>query len=55
MQFGVLGAGSYGTAIAIALARRGSKTHLWGRDPDALAAICTRDVGGAQRGLARNL
>tara|TARA_R110000787_G_scaffold6770_16_gene23543 strand:+ start:8066 stop:9061 length:996 start_codon:yes stop_codon:yes gene_type:complete len=39
MQFGVLGAGSYGTAIAIALARRGSKTHLWGRDPDALAAM----------------
>ncbi len=29
----VLGAGSYGTALAICLARNGHKTLLWGRDP----------------------
>ncbi len=28
----VLGAGSYGTALAICLARNGHKTLLWGRD-----------------------
>lgn len=30
----VLGAGSYGTALAICLARNGHKTLLWGRDTD---------------------
>ncbi len=29
----VLGAGSYGTALAICLARNGHQTLLWGRDP----------------------
>jgi glycerol-3-phosphate dehydrogenase (NAD(P)+) len=33
----VLGAGSYGTALAIQLARRGTPVWLWGRDRDALA------------------
>ena len=28
----VLGAGSYGTALAICLARNGHRTLLWGRD-----------------------
>jgi len=28
----VLGAGSYGTALAICLARNGHQTLLWGRD-----------------------
>jgi glycerol-3-phosphate dehydrogenase (NAD(P)+) len=28
----VLGAGSYGTALAIQLARLGNDTRLWGRD-----------------------
>lgn len=35
----VLGAGSFGTALAIQLARRGSDTLLWGRDADKLAAM----------------
>jgi glycerol-3-phosphate dehydrogenase (NAD(P)+) len=35
----VLGAGSYGTALAIQLARRGTPVWLWGRDRDALAAM----------------
>ena len=30
----VLGAGSYGTALAICLARNGHETLLWGRDSD---------------------
>jgi glycerol-3-phosphate dehydrogenase (NAD(P)+) len=35
----VLGAGSWGTALAIQLARSGHPTRLWGRDPAALAAM----------------
>lgn len=36
---GVLGAGSFGTALAIQLARRGSPTLLWGRDSAKLDAM----------------
>jgi glycerol-3-phosphate dehydrogenase (NAD(P)+) len=32
----VIGAGSWGTALAIQLAREGHRTHLWGRDPAQL-------------------
>ncbi|RTE86503.1 MULTISPECIES: NAD(P)H-dependent glycerol-3-phosphate dehydrogenase [Gammaproteobacteria] len=32
----VLGAGSYGTALAICVARKGVRTLLWGRDPKAI-------------------
>lgn len=35
----VIGAGSFGTALAIQLARRGSPTLLWGRDADKLMAM----------------
>src|SRR3546814_20766810 len=35
----VIGAGSFGTALAIQLARRGSPTLLWGRDADKLASM----------------
>lgn len=35
----VLGAGSWGTALAIQCARAGRATRLWGRDPAALAAM----------------
>lgn len=35
----VLGAGSFGTALAIHLARRGSPTLLWGRDAARMAAM----------------
>lgn len=36
---GVIGAGSYGTAMAIQLARRGAVTRLWGRNADELAEM----------------
>jgi glycerol-3-phosphate dehydrogenase (NAD(P)+) len=36
---GVLGAGSYGTAMAIQLARRGTPTRLWGRNLEELEAM----------------
>lgn len=36
---GVLGAGAWGTALAIALAHNGQRVLLWGHDPAALAAI----------------
>jgi glycerol-3-phosphate dehydrogenase (NAD(P)+) len=35
----VLGAGSYGTALAICLARNGHKTLLWGRDENHVAVM----------------
>ena len=35
----VLGAGSWGTALAVLLARNGHRTLLWGRDEAGLAAI----------------
>src|SRR5580698_4439533 len=35
----VIGAGSWGTALAIQLAREGHLTHLWGRDPGQLDAM----------------
>jgi glycerol-3-phosphate dehydrogenase (NAD(P)+) len=35
----VLGAGSWGTALAIHLARQGRRVLLWGRDPAAMAAM----------------
>ncbi|MEM6638469.1 MAG: NAD(P)H-dependent glycerol-3-phosphate dehydrogenase [Pseudomonadota bacterium] len=37
----VLGAGSWGTALAVQLARVGRPVILWGRDTDALAAMAT--------------
>ncbi len=36
---GVLGAGSFGTALAIQLARRGAPTVLWGRDVERAEAM----------------
>lgn len=35
----VLGAGSYGTALAIALARNGYHTYLWGHNPQKMAVM----------------
>ncbi|WP_414830885.1 NAD(P)H-dependent glycerol-3-phosphate dehydrogenase [Alteromonas sp. H39] len=35
----VLGAGSYGTALAFCLARNNVPTLLWGRDPDHVASL----------------
>lgn len=35
----VLGAGSYGTALAMCLARNGVDTHLWGRNPTMLKTM----------------
>jgi glycerol-3-phosphate dehydrogenase len=35
----VLGAGSWGTALAVHLARTGHPTVLWGRDPAQMAAL----------------
>ena len=35
----VIGAGSWGTALAIQLARNGVPTFLWGRDPAKMAAM----------------
>jgi len=40
----VLGAGSYGTALAICLARNGHKTLLWGRNSTEMAAMAANRV-----------
>jgi glycerol-3-phosphate dehydrogenase (NAD(P)+) len=36
----VLGAGSWGTALAMLLARNGAQIRLWDRDPQHIAALC---------------
>ena len=38
----VLGAGSWGTALAVQFARAGRPTRLWGRDADAIADMQSR-------------
>ncbi len=38
-RLAVLGAGSWGTALAMVLARHGADTVLWGRDPAQMAAM----------------
>ena len=43
----VLGAGSYGTALAIALARNGHKTYLWGHQPEAMAKLAAERMNQA--------
>ncbi|WP_417718639.1 NAD(P)H-dependent glycerol-3-phosphate dehydrogenase [Salipiger sp.] len=39
MRIGILGAGAFGTALAIALARAGREVMLWGRDAGSMAQI----------------
>ena len=38
-QVTILGAGSYGTALAICFARKGIPTMLWGRDSEKVALM----------------
>jgi len=45
----VLGAGSWGTALAIQLARNGNDTRLWGHDPEQIASM--REQGENRRYL----
>jgi glycerol-3-phosphate dehydrogenase (NAD(P)+) len=41
MRIAVLGAGSWGTALAIVLAEAGHEVFLWGRDPGAARELAT--------------
>ena len=43
MKIAVVGAGSWGTALAAHLRRRGDEVRLWAREPEVLAGI--RDTG----------
>jgi glycerol 3-phosphate dehydrogenase (NAD(P)+) (EC 1.1.1.94) len=52
-QVTVLGAGSYGTALALCFARKGTQTCLWGRDVEQIEAMAksrenTRYLPGIQ-------
>lgn len=40
-KISVIGAGSYGTALAICFARNGHETLLWGRDPQHISNMTT--------------
>ncbi|MDX1561741.1 MAG: NAD(P)H-dependent glycerol-3-phosphate dehydrogenase [Gammaproteobacteria bacterium] len=42
--FAVIGAGSWGTALAIQFSRSGHRTELWGRDGDQVAAMAAARV-----------
>jgi len=44
MTTAVLGAGSWGTALAIQLARCGHRVLLWGRDAAAIARMAAERV-----------
>jgi len=48
----VLGAGSYGTALAICLARNGHKTLLWGRDENHVAVMAQEKENSKYLGLS---
>jgi glycerol-3-phosphate dehydrogenase (NAD(P)+) len=48
-RLSVLGAGSWGTALAILLARNGHRVRLWGHDPDIVATL--REEGCNRRYL----
>jgi glycerol-3-phosphate dehydrogenase (NAD(P)+) len=50
MRISVIGAGSFGTAMAIAAARAGNEVVLWAHDPDVAATI--RETGANQDYLA---
>ena len=39
MSVGILGAGAFGTALAVTLARKGLDVTIWARDADTVAAI----------------
>ena len=39
MRIAILGAGSWGTALALQAVRCGTETSLWGRDPERVAAM----------------
>ena len=43
-RVGVVGAGAWGTALAITAARAGSKVTLWAREPEVVASINGRGV-----------
>ena len=40
-RIAVIGAGSWGTALAMQLARNGVPTRLWGRDPEQMSQMAT--------------
>jgi len=40
-EIAVIGAGSWGTALAIQLGRAGQRPTLWGREPEVIAALMT--------------
>lgn len=49
----VIGAGAFGTALALAFARAGRDVTLWGRDTERMAAMAqSRDCGSALPGIA---
>ena len=43
-RVGVVGAGAWGTALAITAARAGSEVTLWAREPEVVASINARGV-----------
>ena len=45
-MIGVVGAGAFGTALAVALARDGRDVMLWARDPALVAHLRASLEGG---------
>ena len=51
----VIGAGSYGTALAICLARNGNTISLWGRNSDDIALMAQQRLNLSARAYHRVL
>ena len=43
-RVGVVGAGAWGTALAITAARAGGEVTLWAREPEVVASINERGI-----------
>jgi glycerol-3-phosphate dehydrogenase (NAD(P)+) len=48
-RIAVVGAGAWGTALAIVAHRAGHEVALWGRDPEAVARIAAQRENGSAR------
>ncbi|MDB5658551.1 MAG: glycerol-3-phosphate dehydrogenase [Cypionkella sp.] len=47
-MIGIVGAGAFGTALAVALGREGREVRLWARDPDHIAEIARAGTNAAR-------
>ena len=52
VRLAIIGAGAWGTALAVAARRAGSRPILWARNPDVAAAVNDRHENALLPGVA---